>query len=240
MNFLESGPPVRIKICGITAHDDASMAIEAGADALGFNFFRGSRRFISFEQNRSWIASLAGQVFRVAVVVNAALEELTALRESGCFEAVQFHGNETPELCANIGFPVWIRAVRVKGEHSFAQALQFNTSYLLLDAWSDAAYGGTGRNIEWGSAAKFVAAQPSKRLILAGGLDPGNVREAIRVVRPHAVDTASGVESSPGRKDIRRVRDFVRAVHESLCSDRVPMVEGAPGGGDTVATNPSR
>ncbi len=184
-----------------------------------------------FEENRSWIASLVGHVFRVAVVVNATLEELTALRESGCFEAVQFHGNETPELCATIGFPVWIRAVRVQGEHSLAQALQFNTPHLLLDAWSDASYGGTGRNIDWGSAARFVAAQPSRRLILAGGLDPGNVREAIRAVRPHAVDVASGVESSPGRKDIRRIRDFVRAVRESLCSDRVPMVEGAPAGG---------
>ena len=191
------------------------MAIDAGADALGFNFFRGSRRFISLEENRSWIASLVGQAFRVAVVVNATMEELTALRESGCFEAVQFHGTETPELCAAIGFPVWIRAVRVQGEHSLAQALQFNTPNLLLDAWSDSSYGGTGRNVDWTSAARFAAAQPSKRLILAGGLNPGNVGNAIRAVRPHAVDVASGVESSPGRKDIRRIRDFVRAVRES-------------------------
>ena len=221
MNFLEPGPPVRIKICGITAQEDASMAIDAGADALGFNFFRGSRRFIPFEENRSWIASLVGHAFRVAVVVNATVEELTALRESGCFEAVQFHGTETPELCATIGFPVWIRAVRMQGEHSLAQALQFNTPHLLLDAWSDVSYGGTGRNVDWGSAARFVATHPSRRLILAGGLHTGNVRAAIRAVRPHAVDAASGVESGPGRKDIRRIKDFVRAVRESLCSDRV-------------------
>jgi phosphoribosylanthranilate isomerase len=216
MNFLEPGPPVRIKICGITAQEDASMAIAAGADALGFNFFRGSRRFIPFEENRSWIASLVGQAFRVAVVVNATLDELTALRESGCFEAVQFHGGETPELCATIGFPVWIRAVRVQGEDSLAQALRFDTPNLLLDAWSDSSYGGTGRNVDWTSAARFVTAQPSRRLILAGGLNPGNVGDAIRAVRPHAVDVASGVESSPGHKDIRRMRDFVRAVRESL------------------------
>ncbi len=146
MKFLEPGLPVRIKICGITAQDDAAMAIDAGADALGFNFFRGSRRFIPLEENRSWIASLAGETFRVAVVVNATVEELTALRESRCFEAVQFHGTETPELCATIGFPVWIRAVRVHGEQSLAQALQFNTPNLLLDAWSDDSYGGTGRH----------------------------------------------------------------------------------------------
>jgi phosphoribosylanthranilate isomerase len=216
MNFLEPGPPVRIKICGITTQEDASMAIAAGADALGFNFFRGSRRFISLEENRSWIASLVGQAFRVAVVVNATVDELTALRESGCFEAVQFHGTETPELCASIGFPAWIRALRVQGEHSFAQALQFATPNLLLDAWSDTSHGGTGRNIDWSAAARFVAAQPSKRLILAGGLTPENVGDAIRAVRPHAVDVASGVESSPGRKDIRRIRDFIRIARESL------------------------
>jgi phosphoribosylanthranilate isomerase len=236
MKFLEPGLPVRIKICGITAQDDAAMAITAGADALGFNFFRGSRRFISLEENRSWIASLAGKAFRVAVVVDATVEELTALRESRCFEAVQFHGTETPELCATIGFPVWIRAVRVQGEHSLAEALQFNTPNLLLDAWSDSTYGGTGRIVDWTSAARFVAAQPSRRLILAGGLNPANVGDAIRAVRPHAVDVASGVENSPGRKDIHRIRDFVRAVRESLSSDRVPAVEGALGGGDTAAT----
>jgi phosphoribosylanthranilate isomerase len=216
MNFLEPGPPVRIKICGITAQEDASMAIEAGADALGFNFFRGSPRFISLEENRSWIASLVGQAFRVAVVVNATVAELTKLRESGCFEAVQFHGTETPELCATIGFPVWIRAVRVQGGHSLTQALQFKTPHLLLDAWSSDSYGGTGRNFDWTSAARFVAAQPSRKLILAGGLNAENVGDAIRAVRPHAVDAASGVESSPGRKDIGRIRNFVQAVRESL------------------------
>ena len=104
--------------------------------------------------------------------------------------------------------------MRVQGEHSLAQALQFNTPNLLLDAWSDGFYGGTGRNVDWSSAARFVAAQPSRRLILAGGLNPDNVGDAIRAVRPHAVDVASGVESTPGRKDIRR-RDFVRVVRAS-------------------------
>lgn len=215
MNFLEPGPPVRIKICGITAQQDALGAIEAGADALGFNFYRGSRRFISFDENRAWIASLARRVFRVAVVVNATVEELTTLRDSGCFEAVQFHGTETPELCARIGFPRWIRAVRVQDEHSLGRALQFDTAHLLLDAWSDAFYGGTGHKVDWSSAARFVAAQPSRRIILGGGLNPENVGDAIRTVRPQAVDVASGVESGSGRKDAHRIRDFVGAVRES-------------------------
>jgi phosphoribosylanthranilate isomerase len=216
MNFLEPGRPVQVKICGITTEEDALMAIDAGADALGFNFFSGSKRYISFGENQAWIASLAGRAFRVAVVVNAAKDELDALRDSGCFEAVQFHGDETPELCADAGFPVWIRAVRVENEESLASALRYDTPHLLLDKWSAVAYGGTGRSVDWESAAEFVAAHPARRVILAGGLNPENVGQAIRTVRPHAVDTASGVESSPGRKDRLRVTNFIQAARAAL------------------------
>jgi phosphoribosylanthranilate isomerase len=216
MNFFDAGRPVRIKICGITAKEDASMAIAAGADALGFNFFRGSKRYLPFTENRRWIDSLAGQTFRVAVVVNPEKEELTRLRDSGCFEAVQFHGDETPELCAGAGFPVWIRAVRVQGRQSLTQALQYETPHLLLDAWSAEAYGGTGRPLDWNDVGEFAAMQSARRIILAGGLNPENVGEAVRLVRPHAVDTASGVESQPGRKDIHRLKAFIKAVRDSL------------------------
>jgi phosphoribosylanthranilate isomerase len=212
MNFLEPGNPVRIKICGITSSADAELAVAAGADALGFNFYPGSKRCILFEESRGWISSLSGRAFRVAVVVNAGIDELHTLRDSGCFEAVQFHGDETPEFCAGAGFPAWIRAVRVKSKDSLREALRYDTSYLLLDAWSVAAYGGTGRRLDWELMREFVAAQPAKHVILAGGLGPENIGEAIRIVEPHAVDAASGVESSPGRKARDRVLDFVRAV----------------------------
>jgi phosphoribosylanthranilate isomerase len=211
MNFLESGNPMRIKICGITSSADAEMAVAAGADALGFNFYRGSKRCILFEESRAWINSLSGRAFRVAVVVNAGMDELHTLRDSGCFEAVQFHGDETPEFCVRAGFSAWIRAVRVKGKASLREALRYDTSYLLLDAWSEAAYGGTGRRLDWDLMSEFVAAQPAKQVILAGGLGPENVREAIRIVQPHAIDAASGLESSPGRKASDRVLDFIRA-----------------------------
>jgi phosphoribosylanthranilate isomerase len=215
MNFLDPGNPVQIKICGISRPADADMAIAAGANALGFNFFNGSKRYVPFEKNHPWIASLAGRTFRIAVVVNAPQNELTTLRDSGCFEAVQFHGDETPEFCADAGFPVWIRAVRLRGEESFINALKYKTPYLLLDGWSPAVYGGSGRKIDWDSAGQFVAGQPTRRVILAGGLDPENVKEAIKAVRPYAVDTASGVESSPGRKDSRRVADFITAARSA-------------------------
>jgi phosphoribosylanthranilate isomerase len=212
MNFLDPGHPVRTKVCGITTEEDATMAIAVGVDALGFNFFRGSKRFTPFEESQPWIASLAGRTFRVAVVVNAQKDELAMLRDSGCFEAVQFHGDEAPEFCATAGFPIWIRAVRVKDAQSLVHALQYDTPYLLLDTWSATAYGGTGRTLDWDSASEFVAGNPSRRVILAGGLNPGNVGEAIRAVRPHAVDTAGGVESGPGRKEARLVAEFTRAV----------------------------
>ena len=122
MNFLGPGDPVRVKICGITSAADAEMAIAAGADALGFNFYSGSKRRILFEESRDWISALEGRAFRVAVVVNSGMSELEALRDSRCFEAVQFHGDETPELCAHAGFPVWIRAVRVRERQSLQQA----------------------------------------------------------------------------------------------------------------------
>lgn len=212
MNFLEPGNPVRIKICGITSPADAEMAAAAGADALGFNFYRGSKRCISFEESQAWIASLAGRAFRVAVVVNAGTNELRNLRDSGCFEALQFHGDETPEFCADAGFPAWIRAVRVRSEESLREALRYDTPYLLLDAWSETAYGGTGCRLDWHLVREFVVAHPDRQVILAGGLAPENIREAIRISHPHAVDAAGGVETSPGRKDRDRVVNFVRAV----------------------------
>jgi phosphoribosylanthranilate isomerase len=210
MNFLGSGNPVRIKICGITSAADAEMAVAAGADALGFNFYPGSKRCILFEESRAWISSLEGRAFRVAVVVNSGIDELEALRDSGCFEAVQFHGDETPELCVSAGFPEWIRAVRVKDKQSLQEALRYDTRYLLLDAWSDTSYGGTGWRLDWELVREFVDAQPDRQVILAGGLGPKNVREAVQIARPHAVDAASGVESTPGRKSGTLIADFIK------------------------------
>ncbi|HEY5741601.1 MAG TPA: phosphoribosylanthranilate isomerase [Terrimicrobiaceae bacterium] len=214
MSFLSTQSPLQIKICGITSLADAEMAIAAGADALGFNFFSGSKRYIPLEKNQSWIAALAGRVFRVAVVVNAGQDELERLKEAGCFEAVQFHGDETPEDCADAGFPVWIRAIRVKDKASYASALRYDTPYLLLDGWMAGVYGGTGHKVDWRSAREFVVSQPRRRVILAGGLEPKNVAEAVRAVGPHAVDTASGVEGAPGHKDSGKVAEFIKAARD--------------------------
>lgn len=211
MSFFDPGPPVRVKICGITNSGDAELAVASGADAIGVNFFPGSKRHVALEESRQWIASLAGRVSRVAVVVNPSADEVAGLRDSGCFEAVQFHGDESPEFCAACGFERWVKAVRVKDALSLEAALAYATPFLLLDAWVESAYGGTGRRLDWPLAGEFAAAHPDRRVILAGGLAPDNVAGAVRTVKPHGVDVAGGVESRPRSKDGGLVRGFVRA-----------------------------
>jgi phosphoribosylanthranilate isomerase len=210
------GPePGRVKICGITTEADARLCIEAGVSALGFNFYLGSSRHISIDA-LPWIRGLEGLVDRVAVVVNAPADLLQTLIASGCFEMIQFHGDETPDQCASAGAAVWMKAIRAKDRASLDDSRLFETPRILLDAWSPSAYGGTGQTADWKMLADFVAGNPSRQFVLAGGLNPGNVADAIRSVRPAAVDVAGGVESAPGRKDPAKVRDFLQAAREAV------------------------
>ncbi len=210
MSFFEPAPPLRAKICGVTNLTDAEIVVAAGADAVGFNFFPGSKRYIAAKDSFSWISSLKGKVQRIAVVVNPTADEVAELLDSACFDAIQFHGDETPEFCAKSGFTRWIRAVRIKDDHAFEEALTYDTPYLLLDAFRPDAYGGTGHRLNWDIARDFVIANPDRKITLAGGLTPHNVRDAVRIVRPHAVDVASGVEMEARRKDEYLVREFIR------------------------------
>ncbi|MCX7869172.1 MAG: phosphoribosylanthranilate isomerase [Terrimicrobiaceae bacterium] len=204
-----------VKICGVASASGAECAATAGADAIGVNLFEGSRRFVPLEECARWLPGLAGRVLRVAVVVNPSGAQMGRLREAGVFDAVQFHGEESPEDCARCGFDFWIKAVRVSGSAALEQALEFDTPHLLLDAWSPVERGGTGQLADWGLARDFAARHPSRRVLLAGGLTPANVGEAVRRVRPFGVDVAGGVESAPGIKDPGLVRAFVQAAREA-------------------------
>ena len=208
MSFLESGG-VHVKICGITNPDDAGLCVSAGADAIGFNFFPGSSRYIDPEESIPWIRDLGNKADRVAVVVNASKELLEKIRAAGCFEAVQFHGDESPEFCAQAGFPRWIKAIRVSGPEVVAGSLAFPTPNILFDGWTAKAYGGTGQRLDWDIVRDFVLSHSDRRFILAGGLNAQNVRQAIRIVRPRAVDVASGVELNLRKKDEYLVRQFI-------------------------------
>jgi phosphoribosylanthranilate isomerase len=208
-------PAPRVKICGITSESDALMCADAGADALGFNFYDASKRYIDPSASLRWIANLEGAADRVAVVVNASPELVNLLWKSECFEMIQFHGDETPLQCESTGVSHWMKAVRARDAAALAYSLEFSAPQVLLDAWSPAGYGGTGEVADWGLIRGFIANSRSRQYVLAGGLTPLNVARAIAEVQPWAVDVAGGVESRPGVKDASLVKAFVSEAKKS-------------------------
>ncbi|HUL60837.1 MAG TPA: phosphoribosylanthranilate isomerase [Anaeromyxobacteraceae bacterium] len=203
-------PSVQVKICGITRREDAEAAVRLGADALGFNFWPRSKRFVSPEAARAIVRALPPFVTAVGVFVDPSRDELLRAAEASGIAVVQLHGDEPPALCASIPLPV-IKAIRVATPHDLAALASYEVSAFLLDSASPG-YGGSGQPFDWELAAEAAA---EVRVILAGGLGPDNVAEAIRTVRPYAVDVASGVESSPGVKDPTLLERFIRAAREA-------------------------
>jgi len=204
--------PVFIKICGITNRSDAEAAIAAGADALGFNFWPGSRRYIDPYGAIAWIRELPDEVERVAVLVNPALSQARSIAEQ--VDVLQLHGDEPTSFCRKLGEMLvrfW-KAIPASRPHFAVDT--FYAERVVLDAVTHDAFGGTGMTFPWQWAREFIAANVSQKVILAGGLTPANVAEAIEQVRPFGVDVASGVEAAVGRKDIHKIRDFIAAARE--------------------------
>lgn len=213
-SFFAPGP-VKAKICGITRGDEAAEIAAMGADALGINFWPGSKRHIAPETAAPWLRELADGVTRVGVFVNATEAEMLALLEDGLIDAAQLHGDETPDLVGRLlaRGHVAYKALGVRDRAGLDVAAGFPGQVLLLDAWAPVTYGGTGETMDWALGHEAVTRWPDRRIVLAGGLTPANVSEAIRQVSPFAVDVASGVESgTPGRKDLEKVRAFLDAV----------------------------
>ena len=205
---------VRVKICGLTNDADARAAVALGADALGFNLYPGSPRCVDLDREAAWIVKLPPFVTRVAVLVNVPLSEAQRVAGDPAIDLVQFHGDEDEGYCAEfarLGRP-FLKALRVRDAGSLEKADRFSTPHVLLDAHADSAYGGTGLRLDTALAADAVRRFPELQIVLAGGLRPENVGEAVRVVRPYAVDVASGVESAPGRKDGGKMAAFFTAV----------------------------
>lgn len=203
----------RVKICGITNLEDALAAVEAGADLLGFNFYARSPRCVSPADARRIVERLPEGVEGIGVFVNEAgpAEVERIARECG-LSAVQLHGDETPEFCRGLRGLKTIKALRVRADYNPAAAASYGTDAVLLDAYAPDAYGGTGHTFDWTLARRTRDAV--SRLILAGGLTPENVAEAIGAVEPYAVDVCSGVETSPGRKSFHLMRRFIERVRE--------------------------
>lgn len=202
---------VRVKICGITRLDDALYACEQGADALGFNFWPGSRRFVAPEAAAEIVARLPPFVTPVGLFVNQPPTEVLHAAALARVQCVQLHGDEEPRDCAGHVLPV-IKAFRVGKPEDLAPIPRYGTvAAVLLDAPSEG-YGGSGATFDWEVARGALGGKP---LVLAGGLTPENVAAAIHALRPWAVDVASGVESSPGVKDPEKVARFIRAAKEA-------------------------
>ena len=207
---------VRVKICGITTEQDALDAIDAGADALGFNGFPGSKRFLDLQAASGWMAQLPPLVTRVAVLVNPTVAGAQAVQALPGVDRLQFHGDEPPEFCARFARSGYLKALAARDRATLLAACRFEgASAILLDAFVPGAYGGTGSLIDLELAAAFVRENPGLRVVLSGGLTPENVAAAVRAVRPHAVDVASGVESRPGKKEKGRMRDLIAAVRQA-------------------------
>lgn len=196
---------VKVKICGITNLEDALAAVEAGADALGFVFYAGSPRHILPGQAASIIRHLPPFVDTVGLFVDEHPDTVNSTANRCGLDLIQLHGDEPPGYCNSIQRRV-IKAFRVKSIDCLDSASRYAVSAILLDAWSPVAHGGTGQTFNWEIAASAAA---TARIILAGGLTPGNVAAAVRQVRPYAVDVSSGVELSPGRKDAGMIREFI-------------------------------
>ncbi|SDH42019.1 phosphoribosylanthranilate isomerase [Pseudomonas panipatensis] len=198
---------VRIKICGITRVEDALAAAEAGADAIGLVFYAKSPRAVSVQQARAIVAALPPFVTSVGLFVDASRCELGEILDAVPLDMLQFHGNETAEACSGYHRP-YLKALRVKpGDDIAARAAEYpGAAGILLDTYVEGVPGGTGAAFDW----SLIPHDLRRPLVLAGGLHAGNVQQAIRQVRPYAVDVSGGVEASKGIKDAEKIRAFVR------------------------------
>ena len=203
---------VKVKICGITNSKDALKAIEFGADALGFNFYPPSPRYISPEKAQAILAELPPEICKVALFVNEPKEKVQEILGYGylsdgkqAFSGLQFHGEESQAYCSGWELKV-IKAFRIKNQESLADMNAFPADLYLLDSW-DPGYGGSGSSFPW----SWLEGLISVKWVLAGGLDVQNIREAIRRIHPYGVDVCTGVEAKPGIKDYGKLKEFIVA-----------------------------
>lgn len=214
MRFFEKGERPRVKICGLTSRENAWEVVEAGADAIGVNFWPGSKRYVRVEAAAGWLGELGGAVCRVGLFVNETAERIAEAVDLGVLDALQVHGDEGPEVVRELqafGLPV-IRAIGVDRRAPLEEVRALPTRYVLLDTHAPGEKGGTGRTFPWELFRETAREFPGHLFLLAGGLNPGNVAEAVAQAEPHAVDVAGGVERVPGMKDPELVRALVRAV----------------------------
>jgi phosphoribosylanthranilate isomerase len=201
----------KVKICGITSLDDARLAADLGADAIGFNFFPASKRYVDEGYVESIVERLQSAIVKVGVFVNQSVNEIIDIEGIAGLDAIQLHGEESPEFINALRSQSQAKIIKVfrVGPGFDTEILgTYNVDAILLDSYSASEHGGTGQIFDWTIASQV--APDIDQMYLAGGLNPDNVAEAIRTVKPFAVDVASGVESSPRKKDPNKVEAFIR------------------------------
>ncbi len=202
---------MQIKVCGITNIDDAKAALDAGADYLGFVLYQKSPRSVTLDQLVSITSALNGSACCIGVFVNESVDEIdTTVKQCGLY-AAQIHGDESPEDFSSVSFKIW-RAVRVHDRTAFPPPDDWCAERYVVDAAVSGLYGGTGVTADWEAASILADIYP---IVLAGGLSPANVREAIRIVNPVGIDVSSGIESEPGKKDHSKLAAFIKAVKQT-------------------------
>jgi phosphoribosylanthranilate isomerase len=214
----------RIKICGITNTDDALAASKAGVDAVGLNFFPSSPRFINHAMARRICIALPPNIVKVGVFVNAPETEISQTFDAMQLDLIQLHGDEPPDFLSRLGGKPVMRAFRLGPEGlqpvldylDICNQLQCMPKLVLLDAHAKGVFGGSGEKADWSICTQYARQKGLPPLVLAGGLNPSNVAEAIKQVRPAAVDTASGVESGSGRKNLLAVKAFIDAARNAF------------------------
>jgi phosphoribosylanthranilate isomerase len=204
---------MKVKVCGITNYEDAVLALDAGVDALGFNFFPRSPRYISPMAVRRIIERLPPLIVNVGLFVNTPPEDVAEMARVAGVQVLQLHGDESPEYCRKLWDWPLIKAVRIGSSPIESDLQEYAVGAFLLDSKDDLRFGGTGKSFEWSRALEIKNLRP---VILAGGLRPENVQEAIRTVIPYAVDVCSGVEELPGKKNAAKLREFMNEVSNGI------------------------
>ena len=203
---------VKVKICGVRSLEEAQAAVDAGADALGFNFWPPSARYIEPHAAREVITGIPPTVCTVGVFVNEQADRIVDIASELGLSAVQLHGDESPEFCERLTSIKTIKAIRVGRDFDLSVIESYRVDMVLLDSSSEGSYGGTGQRFDWRIA---IEAKHLAPIILAGGLTTENVWDAITQVRPVAIDVCSGVEAEPGRKDLDRLRGFMAVAEQA-------------------------
>ncbi|MBU4345775.1 MAG: phosphoribosylanthranilate isomerase [Candidatus Omnitrophica bacterium] len=204
---------VKVKICGITNLEDALAAVGAGGDGLGFVFYKKSPRYITPQKARNIIRIIPSGIIKVAVFVNAKEETIRHIAKMCRFDILQFHGDESAGFCHRFkGYKV-IKAFRIKDKDSLKNLRRYPVWAFLFDSYHRNLFGGTGKAFDWRIIRKSVL--PRKNIFLSGGLNPKNIKRAIKLIKPDWLDVSSSVEINPGKKDYKKVREFIKAVRDA-------------------------